>query len=175
MMSSSIPIPSLLAIHPSLLLPASISNGAKTSTSHFPSRLHDMLNNACSIETNDKQKISWCKNGRSFIIHGSPKDMLPLLRLHFRQTKYKSFLRQLQAYGFVRIIKGRNKGLVYHPEFQRGRKSLCIQMRRKVSASFAVQAADAVQAAASRAAASRAAASRAAASRAVVASTGTTD
>ncbi|OEU06924.1 hypothetical protein FRACYDRAFT_154589, partial [Fragilariopsis cylindrus CCMP1102] len=73
--------------------------------------------------------ISWCSNGKSFMIRGTPKQMIMLLNKHkFRQTKYKSFLRQLQAYNFIRIIKGSQKGLVYHSNFQRNNKALCMTM-----------------------------------------------
>ena len=104
------------------------SNSSTGSLHHFPSRLHDMLDGA---ERHQHTSIvSWCPDGRAFRIH-QPEFMLPVLKQYFRQTKYKSLLRQLQAYNFARTTKGERKGTVSHPHFQRGRRSLCLAMKRK--------------------------------------------
>ena len=47
-----------------------------------------------------------------------------------RQTKYKSFLRQLQNYGYSRETKGPGKGICRHKDFIRGRRELCQQIKR---------------------------------------------
>jgi len=57
--------------------------------------------------------------------------MLPVMANYFRQTKYKSLLRQLQGYDFKRVTSGDRKGNVSHPSFVRGRRSLCMNMKRK--------------------------------------------
>ena len=65
----------------------------------FPARLHSLLDEA---EAGGYDRIvSWQPGGRSFRIH-QPMMMVPVLRLHSRQSHYRSFLRQLQAYGFER-------------------------------------------------------------------------
>jgi len=74
--------------------------------------------------------VAWCPNGQSFKI-SDPAAMVPILAIYFRQTKYKSLLRQLQGYSFKRVTRGEQKGVVSHPEFMRGRRSLCTQMKRK--------------------------------------------
>ena len=106
-------------------------------SNHFPSRLHDVLDTA--EEKGYAHIISWYSNsnsdsdnGKAFKVH-DPTSMIPILQSTFRQTKYKSFLRQLQSYGFERITKGDDIGMVSHPEFQRGKHDLCLQMKRKIS------------------------------------------
>ena len=102
--SSSIPnpIPSSLA-RSFQNNPFTSNTTANTASSHFPSRLHDLLNTLSSIDADDadddddsnsssnsnnnsdsskqqKQKplISWCSNGKSFMIRGTPKQMIIL-------------------------------------------------------------------------------------------------
>lgn len=48
----------------------------------------------------------------------------------FRQTKFASFQRQLNLYGFRRITQGRDKGGYYHELFLRGRSLLALKMQR---------------------------------------------
>merc|ERR1712194_800422 len=47
-----------------------------------------------------------------------------VLKRRFNQTHFKSFLRQLQLYGFERQFKGSRKGECKHPLFQRNNKEL---------------------------------------------------
>lgn len=95
---------------------------------HFPTNLHILLDEA--EKGNNSHIVSWSNQGTSFKIHDQDA-MVPLLAKYFRQTKFKSFLRQLQSYGFHRTTRGIDKGLVSHPFFLRGRRSLCFRMTRK--------------------------------------------
>lgn len=56
------------------------------------------------------------------------------LNRHFQQTKFTSFQRQLNFYGFQRIMcSGPDQGSYYHELFLRGRSDLCsIMIRTKV-------------------------------------------
>lgn len=93
----------------------------------FPMKLYGMLDEA---ERGGYQHVvSWLPGGKSFKIH-DPNGLVPLLNLHFNQTKYKSFLRQLQNYGIKRIIRGTNKGICTHEFLQKGRMDLCLKMQR---------------------------------------------
>jgi len=74
--------------------------------------------------------VSWCTDGTSFKIH-DPGAMVPILKNYFRQTKFKSLLRQLQGYEFKRVTNGEHKGKVSHPKFVRGKRSECMKMKRK--------------------------------------------
>lgn len=94
----------------------------------FPLRLHDMLDNA-EIE-GYQHIVCWLPEGNGFHIH-DPDAMLPILqKCGFNQSKWKSFLRQLQNYGFRREIRGPTKGVCKHPDLIRGRRELCMNMRR---------------------------------------------
>ena len=97
-------------------------------SSQFPFRLHNMLDDA--DREGHSSIVSWCAGGNSFRIH-QPKQMITVLQRYFRQSKFKSFLRQLQGYNFNRITKGKDQGIVSHPMFIRGRRSVCALMKRK--------------------------------------------
>jgi hypothetical protein len=90
----------------------------------FPARLYDLLENA-ENEGYD-HLIRWTPDGQSFKIHDNGKDkaIVAILKRNFNQTRFKSFLRQLQLYGFERRFKGQSRGECSHPMFVRGRKDL---------------------------------------------------
>jgi hypothetical protein len=54
------------------------------------------------------------------------------MREFFNQTKYKSFQRQLNLWGFERITDAKSPklGAYYHPNFIKGRRELCPCMTR---------------------------------------------
>ena len=84
----------------------------------FPTRLYDLLENANAAEYADV--ISWYEDGTSFRIHTScDTDIVPILK-----QKYKSFLRQLQHYGFKRQYKDSLEGIYRHPLFVRRQRVL---------------------------------------------------
>ena len=108
-------------------------NEKKTSTKKrppvFPTRLYDMLDNA--EQEGYDHIISWMPDGTSFKIHvdgSKDKDdeqaLVAVIKQHFNQTRFKSFLRQLQLYGFDRIYKGPQRGECRHEMFVRGRRDL---------------------------------------------------
>ena len=90
----------------------------------FPQKLYDMLENA---ETNGYSHIiSWLPNGKAFQIRGDEQAIVEVLRqcADFNLTRFKSFSRQLQLYGFERNFKGERQGECKHSWFIRGRKDL---------------------------------------------------
>lgn len=108
--------------------------GKVGNSQHFPTNLHILLDEA--DKAGHGHIVSWCSQGQSFKIHDQ-EAIVPLLAKYFRQTKFKSFLRQLQSYGFNRTTRGVDKGVVSHPYFVRGRRSLCFRMTRKPTGSTA--------------------------------------
>jgi hypothetical protein len=75
--------------------------------------------------------ISWMPDGKSFKIHvdGSldeedEKAIVTILKRTFNQTRFKSFLRQLQLYNFERTYRGPHRGECRHELFVRGRRDL---------------------------------------------------
>ena len=91
----------------------------------FPMKLHYILSQE---EVSDI--ISWQPHGRSFKLHNPDKFLEKVMPLHFDQTKLSSFRRQLNLYGFRRILSGRDKGGYYHEMFLRGQPELCSQIIR---------------------------------------------
>ncbi len=105
-----------------------ITQSDQLRSTQFPFRLHNMLDEA--ERCGHAHIVSWCPGGDSFKIH-KPAKLIQVLQRYFRQSKFKSFLRQLQGYNFKRITRGKDQGVVSHPLFLRGRRSVSTLMRRK--------------------------------------------
>lgn len=87
----------------------------------FPHRLYDMLDNANDLGYS--HIVSWMPDGKAFKIHND-KALVNILKTYFKQTRLKSFLRQLQLYGFARTFKGPRRGECKHELFLRGKRDL---------------------------------------------------
>jgi len=104
----------------------SIAKGGVTTP--FPWKLHIMLD---AMDKGDKSIVCWQPHGRAFMVH-KPKDFVQQVMSHFfNQTKYASFQRQLNLYGFSRLTHGPDKGAYYHNCFVRGKRHLCKGMIRQ--------------------------------------------
>ncbi|KAL3919531.1 MAG: hypothetical protein SGILL_003710, partial [Bacillariaceae sp.] len=67
-------------------------------------------------------------HGRSFKVY-RPKSFISLIAPHyFKQSKYKSFQRQLHLYEFTRMQYGPEAGSYSHPLFIRGQPKLCLSL-----------------------------------------------
>jgi len=91
----------------------------------FPERLHELL-----AEEKFSEIVSWAPHGRAFRVINSLKFEKEVIPNYFDQTKFRSFQRQLNLYGFNRIKRGPDKGCYYHELFLRGQKQICKLMRR---------------------------------------------
>ena len=95
----------------------------------FPKLVHAMLD---AVERLGQEHIvSWCPHGRAFQIHNRQafeEEVLPYQ--NFTQSKYASFQRQLNLYGFKRLTSGADEGAYYHELFLRGRIDLTDAMHR---------------------------------------------
>lgn len=97
-------------------------------TEPFPEKLHRML---LEIEKDgDAPIISFFPHGRAFGIHNPDKFEEKLMPKYYKQSRLSSFQRQLNLYGFTRIISGPDSGGYYHELFLKGRPALCTHMRR---------------------------------------------
>jgi hypothetical protein len=67
-------------------------------------------------------------HGKAFIIYQKKKFANEILTKYFKESKYTSFTRKLNRWGFVRVTKGPEIGAYYHKCFQRGNYLLCMQM-----------------------------------------------
>ena len=70
----------------------------------FPWKLHIMLE--AIDKEGDTSIVSWLSHGKAFIVH-KPKDFVSeIMPKFFQQSKYASFQRQLNLYGFQRLLTG---------------------------------------------------------------------
>ena len=75
--------------------------------------------------------VSWMPDRKSFMVHNVYAFVAVILPRFFKQSKYKSFQKQLNVWCFERICKGPYKGAYRHPSFEREQHGLCRQMQRK--------------------------------------------
>uniref|UniRef100_A0A6U2PH26 HSF-type DNA-binding domain-containing protein n=1 Tax=Leptocylindrus danicus TaxID=163516 RepID=A0A6U2PH26_9STRA len=91
----------------------------------FPVKLHEILSDHTIADI-----ISWQPHGRSFKVHKPLDFEKHVIHRFFKQTKFASFTRQVNGWGFKKIMKGPDKGSFYHDKFLRGHPHLCTQMKR---------------------------------------------
>jgi len=91
----------------------------------FPFKLYNMLEYACDSEFSSC--ISWTADGSAFIIHNKDVMMNNLAPMFFNQTKFRSFTRQLNIWGFVRTV---TLDGWRHNNFLRGRPHLLNEIER---------------------------------------------
>ena len=95
----------------------------------FPRRLHEVLN---EIEREGYEAVvSWQPHGRCFIIHQPRLFDQIVMPKYFGQSKFSSFQRQLNLYGFNRITQGLDRGGYYHEAFLRGKPALTRFVERR--------------------------------------------
>lgn len=99
----------------------------------FPWKLHDMLEQ--SEQDGLQAIVAWqgegAAYGTSFKVFKPQIFVGKLMPRYFKQTKYKSFQRQLNLYGFTRINEGPEKGGYRHKYFLKGNKALCQYISRQ--------------------------------------------
>lgn len=95
----------------------------------FPDILHRMLD---QVEQEGFSNIvCWLPHGRAFRVHDRKRFCAEILpRFFVAQTKWTSFSRQLNMYGFLRTSVGVDAGSYYHELFIQRRPMLCRYMRR---------------------------------------------
>merc|ERR1711862_78312 len=104
-------------------------NKKKSKSNTFPKRIYNILKQESSEGTSEI--ISWLPCGRGFIIYDKKKFEKIFLMKHFQQTTFRSFLRQLNIYGFKRVEFGRFQGGYEHDFFVRDQPQLISQIKRK--------------------------------------------
>lgn len=92
----------------------------------FPEKLMEVL------DRGDMDNIiTWLPHGRAFIVRHAQQLREVVLPRFFKQSKFMSFTRQLNLWGFKRITKGTDAGAYYHELFLRSRPLLSMLMRRQ--------------------------------------------
>jgi hypothetical protein len=98
------------------------------SSNQFPMKLYGMLLVIGDLGLD--QIVAWKSHGRAFQVYDTDLFVEKILPKFFKQSKITSFQRQLNLYGFRRIIHGRDTGAYYHELFLRGKPFLCKAMFR---------------------------------------------
>jgi len=94
----------------------------------FPYKLHRILDDADAKGFNDI--VSWVPSENGFKVHKTKQFDEDIMPKYFDKTKYKSFQRQLNMWGFDRVGSGPLKGSYLHQCFIRGQPHLCESMQR---------------------------------------------
>jgi hypothetical protein len=102
-----------------------------TEQTSFPWKLHLMLEYA--EKENYQHIVSWVKDGSAFKVHNSHEFVEKVMPEYFDQTKYDSFRRQVNMYGFTRLTQDEDRGVICHPSFVKGARYLCVNIRRRFS------------------------------------------
>ncbi|KAL3822412.1 hypothetical protein ACHAXA_007419 [Cyclostephanos tholiformis] len=119
---------------PSALAPIAIPPGLPSdeqtnrtwSETIFPMKLYDIL---CNPQFH--YAISWMSHGRSWKVLNKDYFMEEICPRYFAQTRYESFVRQVNGWGFKRMRReGSDRGSYYHEHFLRGYPNMIDHMRR---------------------------------------------
>jgi len=97
---------------------------AKDTQITFPQRLLQVL-----AERDSADAISWLSHGKSFIVYDKKKFVESILPRFFKESKFTSFTRKLNRWGFTRISRGVETGAYQHEYFRRDEPNLCLKMR----------------------------------------------
>lgn len=93
----------------------------------FPQRLFQML-----ADSSVSDAISWLPHGRSFVVIRPDVFSERVLPLYFHSrastTKYPSFTRKLNRWGFRQVTGGPDTGAFQHPLFRRDQPHQCLDM-----------------------------------------------
>ena len=119
----------LVAIQTAAAPSTSAMPNSSTAPPLFPWKLHFVLDEAARLGQEDI--ISWMPYGASFKVHNKPEFEKQILPTYFNTTKFKSFQRSLNLWGFHAFTKGPSKGASHHPLFRRGMPELCRGMTRE--------------------------------------------
>jgi hypothetical protein len=79
-------------------------------------------------EEGQAEIISWLPHGNGFIIHKKKTFANDILPRYFKASKFTSFTRKLNRWGFSRVPRGPETGAYFHKLFRRDKSTLCMQM-----------------------------------------------
>eukprot|EP00934_Nitzschia_sp_Nitz4_P007861 Nitzschia sp. Nitz4//scaffold36_size144017//104895//105668//NITZ4_003107-RA/size144017-processed-gene-0.274-mRNA-1//-1//CDS//3329549519//7851//frame0 len=94
----------------------------------FPWKLHELLDRA--EKDGHEDVVSWLPNGKAFKVHKKEEFCRDIMPSYFNSSKYKTWQRSLNLWGFESFARGADKGACYHTYFVRGHPELCKKMNR---------------------------------------------
>jgi len=97
-------------------------------TEPFPLKLHRLLDQIAS--DGFESVVGWQRHGRCFVVHKPKEFVEDVMPKYFKQTKFASFQRQLNLYGFSRLTAGLDRGGYYHELFLCGKPFLAHRIHR---------------------------------------------
>mmetsp|Transcript_394 Transcript_394/g.906 ORF Transcript_394/g.906 Transcript_394/m.906 type:complete len:413 (-) Transcript_394:311-1549(-) len=101
----------------------------KKAPTTFPSKLHQILSSSAYTHI-----LSWMPHGRAWKIHNKELLVREVISEYFVQSKFESFSRQLNGWGFKRLHQSGNDHTAYYHEcFLRGLPHLTVLMSRVTS------------------------------------------
>lgn len=101
----------------------------------FPSKLLRMLDEAEKDGT--EHIFSWFPNGKVFRVHKRAEFIKIVLPKYYYRINIRSFLRQLNLYGFQRVKEKTSPeyGAYFHPFFIRNEPELLVRLKRNLQSS----------------------------------------
>lgn len=97
-----------VARRPAASFPEAAPAETDTTEKKFPFALHRLLEEA--EKDGDLDIVSWRPSGTAFQVNKRDQFMKKILPKYFKQSKFKSFVRQLNLWGYTIIDTGPDKG-----------------------------------------------------------------
>lgn len=92
---------------------------------NFPAKMHAILSRPDLAEI-----VSWMPHGRSWRVLKPREFEVRVIPTYFEHSKFSSFIRQANGWGFRRITQGCDRNSYYNELFLRGLPHLCKKMKR---------------------------------------------
>nr|ACF24569.1 putative heat shock transcription factor [Gymnochlora stellata] len=107
-------------------------SGTEDTENEFPSlvgKTYDMVDDPLTDNI-----ICWAEDGNGFVVKDAYAFCVKILPTYFRTKRFRSFVRNLNMYGF-RSRKQAQEGVYRfkHPQFRRGKKNLLSRIRKKTT------------------------------------------
>lgn len=94
----------------------------------FPEKLYRMIREA--EESGMEHVLSWTSCGKSFEVHDIAAFEQEIIPHYFRHSRFASFRRQLNMYGFKRVTASHGKAEFANTDFHRDRPEDCAKLKR---------------------------------------------